>query len=249
MHHEQARDYVLSARGALQLGISKLCLNRDTKLLIDYTLEEGRHIEPTLRSSGLHARAKQQSGSQELRLSTHASLAHSKSHALRHELLSLNTIELVLSSNSTRASTAESLEVPIRRLELEVDDSSCLVEIEPTGHLDAILIDNDRLVHKSWGMVAKRLEKKIYSFFDPQAFYGAAHLMPLDTPVYIDLNLEHRDQGDVVAAYAYLFGFRNIHIRSGVANSELGKLPWLTDVQGKTTPWELELSNLGLSRR
>lgn len=104
--------------------------------------------------------------------------------------------------------------------------------------LDAILIDDDSLVHMTWSISAKQNEKKFLGFKDPVEFLSQANRFSLNTPIIIDLQLSNGVQGDVVAKQISELGFNNIFFGTGQSISSVPSFPGLKGTIGKAPDWE-----------
>jgi hypothetical protein len=104
---------------------------------------------------------------------------------------------------------------------------------------DAVLIDDDELVHATWEMFGK--DKKIIMFFTEQDFLNERETISFDAPIYVDCHLGSFD-GRKVAKNLFDLGFTNIHLATGLATVDTSMLPWLKGVIGKTPPWAEEVA-------
>lgn len=80
---------------------------------------------------------------------------------------------------------------------------------------DAILIDDDPLVHSTWKIFANEKQKKLLCFSTPDEFFAKADDIHRSTPLYIDVNLGHGINGQDVAEKAAAMGFSNIALATG----------------------------------
>lgn len=104
-------------------------------------------------------------------------------------------------------------------------------------NVDAILIDDDPLVHALWEYLAIKHNKNITMFKTPEQFFLVCNNLPAETPIYIDSNLANGVKGEVVSEKIYLSGFRNIYLATGDSSYQFKKTYWLKDVISKYPPW------------
>lgn len=83
-------------------------------------------------------------------------------------------------------------------------------------NIDAVLIDDDQLIHDMWEYIAIKCNKKLYKFKTPEQFFLECSELPVETPIYIDSNLANGIKGEIVAEKIYLNGisFTSGHIFS-----------------------------------
>lgn len=114
------------------------------------------------------------------------------------------------------------------------------IPIKVISKLDAVLIDNETLVHEAWKFRAERAGKNILCFRSSQEFFATLPAIPLKTPIYIDLNLEG-ESGLDVSRKANDSGFERIFLATGTDKSELDleAVPFLAGVLGKSPPWAM----------
>ena len=103
---------------------------------------------------------------------------------------------------------------------------------------DAVLLDDDMLVHQVWSMLAKKNNKVLISYQDVDKFLAEINNYDFQTPLYIDSNLGKGIQGEVIAKKAYDMGFQNIYIASGMPSSNFSHLTFIKGVTGKDAPWK-----------
>gem|GEM_PF-1623206 len=108
--------------------------------------------------------------------------------------------------------------------------------------MDAILIDDDELVHLSWRYAAKRVGRTLVGFKDADSFFSASGQLDRCVPLYIDSCLgkgtDGRDVlGQEIARRVSEMGFQEIYLATGLAPESLGAMPWIKGVRGKDPPW------------
>lgn len=100
---------------------------------------------------------------------------------------------------------------------------------------DAILIDDDPLVHLVWNSVAKDSEKKIFCYSSYECFLLEKDFFDRRTPVYIDLNLKEQS-GVTVGLKMKEEGFDQLRLATGDRLFSPDEGVFLS-VIGKEPPW------------
>ncbi len=104
-------------------------------------------------------------------------------------------------------------------------------------YFDAILIDDDELVHMSWAFAAKNAGKTVKSFSYPDQFFAVADKLEMSSPVYIDANLGAGIRGEVVAEKIFKMGFSNVYLATGYEAANYTQYTFLKGVLGKEPPF------------
>jgi FixJ family two-component response regulator len=99
----------------------------------------------------------------------------------------------------------------------------------------AILIDDDELVRLVWQFQAKEAGVQLLTYNDPNEVDFLA--VNLDTPIYLDSELENGVKGENVAHKLHLQGFQNIYLATGYNPEDFKHLTFLKGVIGKSPPW------------
>ncbi len=102
---------------------------------------------------------------------------------------------------------------------------------------DAVLIDDDALVHAVWKAASKASGKKIKAFSSPAEFERGAKELDKDTTIYIDSNLADGIKGEEYAKTLSERGYTNIILCTGHPAESFSGMPWLSAVVGKDAPW------------
>lgn len=105
--------------------------------------------------------------------------------------------------------------------------------------VDAVLLDDDSIIHSLWNQVAKQNQKSLRSFYDPQAFFAALEGIDRSSPVFIDSNLSNGVKGQDLVPRIRSLGFNLIHLATGYQATEFETIPGLTSVVGKDAPTEI----------
>jgi len=103
--------------------------------------------------------------------------------------------------------------------------------------LDAVLIDDDSLVHMVWKLAAGEQGKTLLLCANEAEFMARANEISFDTPIYIDQNLESGVKGVEVAGRLSERGYSNLYLSTGEEPSVIGEYAFLKNVVGKSPPW------------
>ena len=103
----------------------------------------------------------------------------------------------------------------------------------PFSKVDAVLIDDDRLVHMTWQFMADEKSKSLMCFEAPEDFLKIANQIPQTTPIYIDYNLSNNVRGDAVAEEVARLGFSEIYLATGFEANDILKPNCVKGIIGK----------------
>jgi signal transduction histidine kinase len=112
-----------------------------------------------------------------------------------------------------------------------------IVMTAPRTLLDAVLIDDDDLVHVLWRMSADQNGKSIAMFKSPDLFMQKADQFQKSINIYIDVSLADGVRGDDIARELSLLGFKNLWLATGYDASAYVNLPFLKGVISKDPPF------------
>jgi len=112
-------------------------------------------------------------------------------------------------------------------------------KIESDCEYDAILIDDDILIHKFWNLSAKRNQKKLACFFRPSDFLKNCDQLNPKTPIYLDEELEDGVLGSEAAKDIWDNGFKEIFLATGHQANRFKNNLYLKNVQDKNPPWNI----------
>lgn len=104
---------------------------------------------------------------------------------------------------------------------------------------DAILIDDDSMVHMIWNLAASRAGKKLNVYTTADEFMQDIHNLNVSTPLYIDVNLKDGVRGDIISKNISTQGFKEIYLATGYEKSKFVNMPWIKDIVGKDPPWNI----------
>ncbi|MGK5086849.1 HAMP domain-containing sensor histidine kinase [Bdellovibrionota bacterium FG-2] len=102
--------------------------------------------------------------------------------------------------------------------------------------VDAILLDDDSLVHMNWEISAKQCGKKLRAFSHPDQFFKIATSLAKGSPVYVDANLGEGIKGEEVARKIYELGFKKVYLATGYEPEKFQGLDFLAGILGKEPP-------------
>lgn len=103
---------------------------------------------------------------------------------------------------------------------------------------DAILIDDDPLVHALWKSDAKQKKKHVLLFFSAADFLQGADMVSEDTPIYVDSSLGSDLPGEQSAKRLYDRGFKELFLATGYPAKHFREsMPWLKGIVGKEPPF------------
>jgi signal transduction histidine kinase len=161
-----------------------------------------------------------------------------------HEKSGLDTIEHLGISNRSILVTSRFEETKIRErceqmgVKLIPKGMAAFVSIETLSSLDAVLIDDDELVHMSWKVSAKKLNKTLRTFYTSEEFLAEANQFDRTNPIYIDSNLKDGVKGEEVAKTIHGLRFDSIYLATGYDASSFDPLsPHILGILGKEPPW------------
>ncbi|MFA5137725.1 MAG: HAMP domain-containing sensor histidine kinase [Elusimicrobiota bacterium] len=105
------------------------------------------------------------------------------------------------------------------------------------GTPDAVLLDNDTLVHMTWKIAAESKGMNLLCFRTAQELLGEAERLPKDTAIYADSELGDGVRGEDVAKELHARGFTRLYLTTGHSPDTFAPMPWISRVMGKEPPW------------
>lgn len=102
---------------------------------------------------------------------------------------------------------------------------------------DAILIDDDSLVHMTWQISAREADKSLLCFFTIDEFLSSSKKICFESQIFVDSNLGQNVRGEVASEQIFALGFRNINLCTGFAPEEIQKPKWINQIIGKDAPF------------
>lgn len=101
---------------------------------------------------------------------------------------------------------------------------------------DAILIDDDDLVHMTWQMKSRSAGIKFKGFKDPSEIDFST--LAKQTKIYIDSNLANNQKGEELAQQLHHKGFTELYLATGYEAQRFSHLSFLKGVIDKMPPWK-----------
>jgi FixJ family two-component response regulator len=102
---------------------------------------------------------------------------------------------------------------------------------------DAVLIDDDSLIHSIWSFSAKKNGKVVELYFDSETFLAQSKNLDHNIPIYIDSSLGKGVKGENVAKELYQMGFQEIYLSTGYDPKSFPEMSWIKGVVGKDPIW------------
>lgn len=103
--------------------------------------------------------------------------------------------------------------------------------------LDAVLVDDDPLVHMTWKVAAKAKGHNLSVFKDAGAFLAKAGKFRKETVIYLDSDLGDGKTGEDLAKELQSLGFVNLYLETGHPAESFKHLGFVKKVVGKEPPW------------
>ena len=109
----------------------------------------------------------------------------------------------------------------------------------PKQRYDAILVDDDSLVHMTWQNQAKRAGKLFKGYFDPEVFFKEAATIDTNCPIYVDSSLGNGVKGEELVPRLLALGFKKIFLATGYEPDQFAHVQGLSGVVEKDPAKEL----------
>ena len=108
-----------------------------------------------------------------------------------------------------------------------------------SGSVDpsAIFIDDQKMNHVTWLMVAKLKNIFLAAYFSPEEFLKDIKKYDKNIPIYIDSNLAGGVKGEDAAKTIFLKGFKNIYLATGSMPHDFPAMPWIKEIVGINPPF------------
>lgn len=100
----------------------------------------------------------------------------------------------------------------------------------------AVLLDDDQIVHMNWETAAEEAGIELKSYKTPDELLGGLGAFSKATPIYIDSELGVDVKGEDIAAALKEKGFTDLTLVTGYSPERFTHLSWLK-VRGKESPW------------
>ncbi|MGK5090276.1 HAMP domain-containing sensor histidine kinase [Bdellovibrionota bacterium FG-2] len=166
-------------------------------------------------------------------------IGHAKNGLDLIESLGLSGKAVLVTSRYEEAAVAERAQrIGVRMLPKNMAGFVPIHLIQEAQLYDAILIDDDSLVHSTWKMSAKNNGKQLLCFFDEKSFSEFSESVDHDTPIYVDANLANGERGEAVSQRISKRGFQAVYLVTGYEPVQFRGFKWLKGVLGKAPPWD-----------
>lgn len=106
-----------------------------------------------------------------------------------------------------------------------------------TKTVDFIFIDDDIAITHAWVLHGITKGKNIASYNSIRAFKVDLNKYDLNTPIYIDSDLNDVMKGQDFAKELYDEGFKNIYLSTGYLSTDFKNMYWIKQVVGKEPPF------------
>lgn len=102
---------------------------------------------------------------------------------------------------------------------------------------DAVVIDDDTLVHSAWKASSKQHGKTLVCFRNAESFWAASEMIDQDSPIFVDVNLGDGVRGEAIAEYIISEGYTCVYLATGEDPSSVQVPSGLKAVIGKDPLW------------
>ncbi len=102
----------------------------------------------------------------------------------------------------------------------------------------AILIDDDQVIRRLWGLAAQAEGRELVSFSSPAEFLDVADDFDKATTIYVDSKLGIKMKGEEFAKDLHARGFESLLLTTGLEKDSFPPMPWIKEIVGKEAPWE-----------
>jgi hypothetical protein len=104
--------------------------------------------------------------------------------------------------------------------------------------IDAVLVDDDPLVHMVWRYSASSKAKRLLVFSDVGEFRASLSSLSQTTPIYLDSHLGTGLRGELIAEELIAMGFKQVYLATGYSQEDLLPFPDSVTLVGKAPPFE-----------
>lgn len=116
---------------------------------------------------------------------------------------------------------------------------------QPLKSVDAILIDDDPLIHMMWAASARRHGLRLDLFSSSAEFRTAVPSIDRATSVYIDSSLSGGEKGEALAKELSEMGFTELYLATGYSPEQFPPMPWIKGILGKEPVWDTNEAPVG----
>lgn len=110
--------------------------------------------------------------------------------------------------------------------------------LTPKHQKRAVLIDDDKMTHFSWKLMAKKAGVELVAYISVKEFIDSSSSFERHTPIYIDSDLGVDLKGEVLSEELFKLGFTELFIATGHSACNIKKPAWVKDILGKSPPFE-----------
>ncbi|MBY0545055.1 MAG: HAMP domain-containing histidine kinase [Gammaproteobacteria bacterium] len=111
------------------------------------------------------------------------------------------------------------------------------IEITDDIKIDLIFLDNDSLITNTWELSCELKNINIKTFNDVDLFLQEIIDYSIETPLYIDSELNDGIKGEEIARDLYMMGYRNLYLVTGKPHDNFPNLYWINAISGKNCPY------------
>lgn len=103
--------------------------------------------------------------------------------------------------------------------------------------IDLIFIDDYVGITEAWVMYGLANQKNVATFNSIKSFRSDLNKFDLETPIYVDSDLNDEMNGQDFAKELYHFGFKNIYLCTGHSPQNFSEMFWIKKIVGKEPPF------------
>lgn len=100
-----------------------------------------------------------------------------------------------------------------------------------------ILIDDDRLIHISWKLRARKVNLEIHCYFSVDDFFQNSAELAKDAQIFIDSDLGKGQKGEILSKEIYDKGFTDISLCTGYTDLGISEFSWIKRKITKSPPF------------
>lgn len=148
---------------------------------------------------------------------------------------SLTDATLVTSMYDDKMLQNKCMKVGVKIIPKQIFNSIPVI-VNPSLHdeqLDAVLIDDDELIHMSWQYEADKKGKALKCYKSVEDFLQVADSIDRSTKIFVDSNLSDGLKGEIESEKIFNLGFKEIYLATGYSASVIEKPAWIKEVIGK----------------
>ena len=96
-----------------------------------------------------------------------------------------------------------------------------------------VLIDDDKLIHMSWQMAARKADIELKTYFTVDEFLDSCECLSKQTEIFIDSNLADGKRGEIESEKIFNAGFEVLFLSTGYNSEDIQCPVWIKGVTGK----------------